>query len=72
MMLLRAILDPIIGIYIFINTGKPPHGCRNQIAPRLPDKCVLWTSWDEFNNVDIDIGVDDDVAADDCFEHLLD
>ena len=55
-----------------IFTGKPPHGCRNQIAPRLPDKCVLWTSWDEFNNVDIDIGVDDDVAADDCFEHLLD
>ena len=53
-------------------TGKPPHGCRNQIAPRLPDKCVLWTSWDEYNNVDIDIGVDDDVAADDCFEHLLD
>ena len=29
-------------------------------------------AWDEYNNVDIDSGVDDDVAADDCFEHLLD
>ena len=47
-----------------VSTGKPPHGCRNQIAPRLPDKFVLWASWDEYNNVDIDIGVDDDVAAD--------
>ena len=53
-------------------TGKSPDGCRNQIAPRLPDKCVLQASWNEYNNVDIDIGVDDDVAADDCFEHLLD
>ena len=54
------------------STGKPPHGCKNQIAPRLPDKCVLWASWDEYDNFDIDIGVDDDVVADDCFEHLLD
>ena len=42
------------------------------MAPRLPDECVLWASWDEYNNVDIDIGVDDDVAADGCFEHFLD
>ena len=54
----------------YVYTGKPPHVCRNQIAPRLPDECVLWASWDEYNNVDIDIGVDDD-AADGCFEHFL-
>ena len=53
------------------STGKPTHGCRNQIALRLPDIFVLWASWDEYNNVDIDIGVDDVTADDDCFEHLL-
>ena len=47
-------------------TSIPPHGSRNQIAPRLPDKCALGAPWDDYDDVDIEIGVDV-AAADDYF-----
>ena len=28
-------------MFMYLCTGKPPHGSRNQIASRLPDKCAL-------------------------------